>query len=113
MSTIIIKNCEVLTFEGRDPRFVAGQDILIEGNQISSIQQTSDRTQTDGQVINAAGMLAVPGMINTHAHVPMVLFRNAGPDVNENDWFNKVIFPLEANLTPMTSIGAPCWGWRR
>jgi len=32
--------------------------------------------------------------------VPMVLFRNAGPDVNENDWFNKVIFPLEANLTP-------------
>lgn len=100
MSTIIIKNCEVLTFEGRDPRFVAGQDILIEGNQISSIQQTSDRTQTDGQVINAAGMLAVPGMINTHAHVPMVLFRNAGPDVNENDWFNKVIFPLEANLTP-------------
>ena len=100
MSKIIIKNCEVLTFEGRDPRFVAGQDILIEGNQISSIQQTSDRTQTDGQVINAAGMLAVPGMINTHAHVPMVLFRNAGPDVNENDWFNKVIFPLEANLTP-------------
>jgi len=42
----------------------------------------------------------VPGMVNTHAHVPMVLFRNAGPDVNENDWFNKVIFPLEANLTP-------------
>jgi 5-methylthioadenosine/S-adenosylhomocysteine deaminase len=34
-------------------------------------------------------MLAIPGMLNTHAHVPMVLFRNAGPDVNEIDWFTR------------------------
>ncbi len=82
------------------PRFLPGQDILIEGNQIIAIQPTAALAQSDYQVIDAAGMLAVPGMVNTHAHVPMVLFRNAGPDVNENDWFNKVIFPLEANLTP-------------
>ena len=100
MGKLIISNCEVMTFEGREPCFLPAQDILIEGNQITAIQPTSPLAQSDYQVINAAGMLAVPGMVNTHAHVPMVLFRNAGPDVNENDWFNKVIFPLEANLTP-------------
>ena len=100
MGKLIIQNCEVMTFEGRVPRFLTGQDILIEGNQITAIQPTSSLAASDGQIIDAGGMLAVPGMVNTHAHVPMVLFRNAGPDVNENDWFNKVIFPLEANLTP-------------
>ena len=100
MAKLIIRNCEVMTFEDQVPRFLAGQDILIEGNQIIAIQPTAALAPSDYQVIDAAGMLAVPGMVNTHAHVPMVLFRNAGPDVNENDWFNKVIFPLEANLTP-------------
>ncbi len=100
MAKLIIRNCEVMTFEGQVPHFLPAQDILIEGNQITAIQSTSPLAQSDCQIIDAAGMLAVPGMVNTHAHVPMVLFRNAGPDVNENDWFNKVIFPLEANLTP-------------
>lgn len=100
MRKLIIRNCEVMTFEGQVPCFIPGQDILIEGNQIIAIQPAAALAQADCQIIDATGMLAVPGMINTHAHVPMVLFRNAGPDVNENDWFNKVIFPLEANLTP-------------
>lgn len=100
MGKLIIRNCEVMTFEGQVPRFVPEQDILIDGNQISSIQPTSSQPLANFTIIDASGMLAVPGMLNTHAHVPMVLFRNAGPDVNENDWFNKVIFPLEANLTP-------------
>ena len=100
MGKLIIRNCEVMTFEGQVPRFVPEQDILIESNLITSIQPTSLQADPGYEVIDASGKLAVPGMVNTHAHVPMVLFRNAGPDVNENDWFNKVIFPLEANLTP-------------
>ena len=100
MAKLLIRNVEVLTFEGSEPKFLPGQDLLIEGNQISAIQPTSAQPLANYQLIDATGMLAVPGMLNTHAHVPMVLFRNAGPDVNENDWFNKVIFPLEANLTP-------------
>lgn len=100
MERLLIRDVEVLSFMGNEPNFLTGQDILIEGNQISAIQPTSTLPTDGWRVIHAAGMLAVPGQINTHAHVPMVLFRNAGPDVNENDWFNKVIFPLEANLTP-------------
>ena len=97
---LLIKNCQVLQFMDDIPVISDGQDIWIVDNHIKSV---GARLQVNGPElteIDAAGMLAIPGLMNTHAHVPMVLFRNAGPDVNADDWFNKVIFPLEANLTP-------------
>ena len=42
----------------------------------------------------------MPGFINTHAHVPMVLWRGLGEDVNLESWFNDYIWRLEANLQP-------------
>ena len=42
----------------------------------------------------------MPGFINTHAHVPMVLWRGMGEDVNLESWFNDYIWRLEANLQP-------------
>ena len=42
----------------------------------------------------------MPGFINTHAHVPMVLWRGMGEDVNLESWFNDYIWHLEANLEP-------------
>jgi 5-methylthioadenosine/S-adenosylhomocysteine deaminase len=96
----LIKNCTVLTFDEYKPKFLSNRDILIQGQTISAVEQTASIDNEDVNLIDASGMLAIPGMINTHAHVPMVLFRNAGPDLNANDWFNKIIFPLEANLTP-------------
>jgi len=97
---LIIKNCDLLSFNGTQPIFKKNHDIEIEGQMISAIHPAQENFTPDVEAIDASGMLAIPGMINTHAHVPMVLFRNAGPDLNANDWFNKVIFPLEANLTP-------------
>ncbi|MDF1520105.1 MAG: amidohydrolase [Brevefilum sp.] len=96
----LIQNCTVLTFDGTKPKFLSNRDILIQGSTITAVEPTSSFENVNAVIIDAAGKLAVPGMINTHAHVPMVLFRNAGPDLNANDWFNKIIFPLEANLTP-------------
>jgi 5-methylthioadenosine/S-adenosylhomocysteine deaminase len=41
----------------------------------------------------------MPGLINTHAHVAMVLFRGLAEDVAFRPWFNDYIWPLEHNLT--------------
>ncbi|MFN2304631.1 MAG: amidohydrolase family protein [Anaerolineales bacterium] len=96
----LIHNCKVLAFDETKPKFISNMDILIQGKNISAVEPTASVKYEDIDLIDASGMLAIPGMINTHAHVPMVLFRNAGVDLNANDWFNKIIFPLEANLTP-------------
>jgi len=44
-------------------------------------------------------MLAMPGLINTHAHVPMSIFRGLAEDVSIEKWFNEYMWPLESNLT--------------
>jgi len=76
-------------------------DIAIRGNRIDEILQTgqigADRAR---EVIDAGGMIAMPGLINTHCHNAMVLFRGVGEDVRIERWFNDVVWPLEVNLTP-------------
>ena len=48
------------------------------------------------QTINAAGKAVIPGLINTHTHVPMGLFRGISDDLDLQEWLTKFIFPAEA-----------------
>lgn len=48
------------------------------------------------QTINAAGRVVIPGLINTHTHVPMTLFRGIADDMDLQEWLTKFIFPAEA-----------------
>lgn len=101
MRGFVIKNCDVFGFKGEQPDFRLGHDIWVDGNRIKAITPThSGQDWPDVEQIDAAGMLAVPGMVNTHAHVPMVLLRGAAEDVPLTEWFNDYIFPMESNLTP-------------
>jgi 5-methylthioadenosine/S-adenosylhomocysteine deaminase len=88
--------------ENSSARVIIGQDILIQGNRIMAIEPANqtNRLAEANQVIQAKGLLAIPGLINTHAHVPMVLFRGLAEDVTISAWFNDYIWPLESNLTP-------------
>lgn len=52
------------------------------------------------EVIDGTGLLAVPGLVNSHTHSPMVMMRGAAEDVSIDDWFNQRIWPMEVNLTP-------------
>ena len=38
----------------------------------------------------------MPGLVNTHAHAPMSLFRGIADDLKLQDWLEKYIFPAEA-----------------
>ncbi|MFQ5578266.1 MAG: amidohydrolase family protein, partial [Anaerolineae bacterium] len=104
MASLLIKNCHALVSgPGDGPDSLAVQpnrDILIEGGKISAIRPTGAPPKPDtGQVIDAHGMLAMPGLINTHAHVPMGIFRGLAEDVSLERWFNEFMWPLESNLT--------------
>ena len=48
------------------------------------------------KTIKATGKVIIPGLINTHTHVPMSLFRGISDDLDLNDWLTKFIFPAEA-----------------
>ena len=48
--------------------------------------------------------IVCPGLINTHTHLPMVLFRGLGDHFILQDWLNKVIFPLEKKMVNLEFI---------
>jgi 5-methylthioadenosine/S-adenosylhomocysteine deaminase len=100
MAKKLIKNCDLLTFQSGKAEVIPGQDILINDCRIQTIAKTGSLELDAGtEIIPADGLLAVPGFINTHAHVPMVLFRNLAEDVTPTAWFNDYIWPMESNLT--------------
>ncbi len=101
MPDILITHARVLQLNDEVATILDDYDILITGNRIEAIQSTGELDPSyAGRVIDAQGQVAMAGFINTHAHVPMVLWRGMGEDVNLDSWFNDYIWPLENNLQP-------------
>ena len=100
MSSLRIQNADVLQCEADSCRILRNHDIHIEDNRIAAVEPAgAAEASAEAQVIPASGMLAIPGLINTHAHVPMGIFRGLAEDVDIETWFNEYMWPLEANLT--------------
>ncbi|WP_309894905.1 amidohydrolase [Archangium sp.] len=100
MTDTCIRDCNALVPDASGALTVArGQDILVRGNRIAEIRPTGSPLEPGVTVLEGKRMLAMPGLINTHAHVPMVLFRGLAEDVPIERWFNEFIWPLESNLT--------------
>jgi len=95
----LIQNCDALSFASGKAEVIANQDILVKENMITAVGKSGSLQESpDAELIDGAGLLAVPGFMNTHAHTPMVLFRNLAEDVSQKEWFNDYIWPMESNL---------------
>jgi len=92
---ILIKNAPALLPEGLSG---GPADICISGERILSVGSVP-KDFIPEQVIDASGMLAVPGLVNAHTHAYMTLFRNCADDLAFNDWLFGRILPLEDLLT--------------
>lgn len=71
----------------RDGRIVAvGPTPLLQG-QVQA-----------AKILNVAGCTVLPGLINSHTHAAMTLFRGLADDLPLMDWLQKHIFPAEQKL---------------
>jgi 5-methylthioadenosine/S-adenosylhomocysteine deaminase len=79
-------------------RVITDGGIAVSGGRIVAIGPRAEIEghYTSRQRLNAAGKLIVPGLINGHTHIPMVLFRGLADDLDLQDWLTKYIFPAEA-----------------
>ena len=94
---ILIKNATVLDMVLDNPN-IQKKDILTEKNIISKIE---DRILDDvDKVIDAKNMIVMPGLVNTHTHLAMSIFRGYKNDSKLVDWLQNAIFPVEERLKP-------------
>ncbi len=102
MVDLLIARCDVLRRDKAGAyRVERNCDIAIEGNRIAAILPAGQiDVQQSRELLNASNMLAIPGLINTHTHAAMVLFRGLAEDVSIESWFNDYIWPLESNEEP-------------
>ena len=93
-NTILIKDALILNpnnFENRK------QSLLIKDDLIAEISDEIDQSNVD-KIIDAEGKILLPGLINTHTHLSMTLFRGLADDLSLDSWLNDHIWPMEANL---------------
>ncbi len=56
--------------------------------------------------IDACGGIVMPGLVNAHTHLPMILFRGLADDLPLMTWLNDHIFPAEAAFVTPDNVHA-------
>lgn len=90
---MLIRNATVLTQNAE--RQIIKCDIRTEGGQIAELGKIEGKADID-----ASGMLAIPGLVNTHTHVAMTLLRGYGEGMPLHRWLEEKIWPAEKEQTP-------------
>ena len=94
---ILIKEAILISMEETRPRKEEGYDVLVDNEKIVKIGQNLD--EKADKVIDAKSRVLLPGLINTHAHVPMSIFREIVDGLPLQEWLEEKIWPIESKLT--------------
>lgn len=103
---LMITDAMVLTMNG-DKTVYRNGTVVVKENKIIAVGDAELAKQYQAkQVLDVDGDIVMPGLINTHTHVSMTVFRSLGDDVP--DRLHRYIFPLESKLVSrdMVRIGA-------
>lgn len=92
---ILIKNGIVLTMD-KQKRILKNTSVGISDGKITEIREGI--TEEADFVIDARNKIVMPGLINTHTHLPMTLFRGVADDLPLEKWLNEEIWPIEGQL---------------
>ena len=71
-------------------------NVYIEGSRIADLGPSVEADQT----IDGSDLALLPGLINTHTHAAMTLFRGYADDMELHEWLRERIRPLEQKFQP-------------
>ena len=82
--------------------------MAIDGTTIVAVGTAADIAARfkSAEQISAVGSIIIPGLINTHGHAPMVLYRGLADDLRLQEWLEKYIFPAEAKTVSREMVRA-------
>jgi 5-methylthioadenosine/S-adenosylhomocysteine deaminase len=94
---LVLKDCDWIVTQDPQRRVLANASLRITDGRIDQIGRVNPAS-TD-EIIDCRRKVLIPGLINTHTHLSMTLFRGYADDLELRDWLEKKIWPLEARLT--------------
>lgn len=94
---LILRGGTVLTMDP-DMQVLENQVIAIQDGRIIDICAPEEANYRATRVLNTSDCIVMPGLINTHTHLPMTFFRGLADDLPLQKWLNGYIWPLEAKL---------------
>ena len=107
-ASLVVTGGTVVTMDP-DRRVLSPGAVAIDGRTIVAVDTPKAIAArfAASDVIHADGTVVMPGLVNTHGHAPMVMYRGLADDLKLMDWLQKYIFPAEARtVSPeMVRIG--------
>jgi len=105
--SLIVAGGAVVTVDGARNVYNPGA-VAIDGTTIIAVGPSADIAArfTAAEQINTVGSVVIPGLINTHGHAPMVIYRGLADDLRLQEWLEKYIFPAEAKTVSREMVRA-------
>ena len=104
---LIVYNATVVTMDAAGRVLPTGA-VAIAGNEIVAVDtaEAIAAAYSGKNTLDAAGQIVLPGLVNTHTHAPMVLYRGLADDLALMEWLQKYIFPAEAKTVTREFVRA-------
>ncbi len=101
MATLLLKNAQVILTMDEARREIRDGALFVRDQVIENVGATAELPTTADRVIDARGMVVLPGLVNTHHHLYQTLTRviPAAQDADLFHWL-KTLYPIWAELTP-------------
>jgi 5-methylthioadenosine/S-adenosylhomocysteine deaminase len=92
-------------------RVIENGAVAISGDHIvdAGTRQEIDAKYRASERLDRPNVILTPGLINTHTHAAMSLFRGIADDLKLQEWLDKYIFPAEAKNVDREFVR---WGTR-
>ena len=101
MTSLLLRNADVLVTMDASRREIRGGGVYIEENRIVAVGSGDALPETADTVLDMTGHVVLPGLVNTHHHMYQTLTR-AVPAAQDAELFGwlKALYPIWARLTP-------------
>jgi cytosine/adenosine deaminase-related metal-dependent hydrolase len=97
MSTLLLKNADLLVTMDAARRRIANGGLFVRDNVIEQVGPTAELPASADRVIDARGMVILPGLINTHHHLYQTLTRCLAQDDGLFGWL-RTLYPIWARM---------------
>jgi len=95
---LLFTNGIVMTMDSQNAIIENGA-VAVTGDTIAAVGEAKELASLSAmETIDAKGGIIMPGLVNTHTHAAMTLFRGLADDLPLMTWLNDHIFPAESQL---------------